>query len=334
MCGVLGDGTEVGCCDICSKDICFSYCTVMCNKCHSRHCDTCVNEHKPTLECKSCSETYCHECFSYSKDYPDTFLCGDCIEKSYNPDDNWKGLVVNEYMIDKPVTRINRIKRMRISKEEPLYYHCGEHGEQGPHLPYGVIDSVFSYVSDKDRLFNISLVCKHYRNVLMSNTNIWMNGNGTTVATQKANMLFVYNIPTQKISFPIQCVGMSLKIINYVLRNRGHTKPETIIPYWPKTIDSFRCAYAVEVMKYLFGGVWIWKTGFTENLLTYDYDSLDVDVNRGRKFTQLAISDLYDTLSICRLLTCQDLSKYGETSTESRMITVIELQRTPSNLPS
>jgi len=297
MCGL--DDPNPGC-DSCLKTVCQDCCS-RCKICDSVYCDDCIFDFKLILSCSNrpycCNidDVVCYKCYSFSDSKSDTLFCDDCRNEPKH---------CNSYVLYTMNPEKNK-KRRRISKDDSFHYDCKE---QGPNLVYGVIDLMFSFLSDRDKLLNISLVCKHYRNVLMNNTDIWMNGDGQSVVTQREKMLFIHNLPTTKIRFPIQCVGLSLKIINYLLRDNHVDKD--IVSYWPKSIDSFRCAYAIEVVKRLFGSEWKWKTGFTEHL-TGNY----FQHRRDEVYTQCAIEHVHD-LRIWKLFTFQDLSALISTEEE------------------
>ena len=291
-CHMCGSEDPNPSCDSCLKIVCQD-CCLRCKICDLLYCDDCIFDFKVLFGCSNhldCDNNVCYKCYSFSDNHSDILLCDECIQNSGK-----EAIRCYSYMFYRMNPEKNTKKR-RISKD-PLYYDCKE---QGPNLVDGVTDLVFSFLSDKDKLLNISLVCKHYRNVLMRNTNIWMHGDGQTIVTQPYNMLFIHNIPTTKIRFSIQCVGLSLKIINYLLRNEKDIDKS----YWPKTIHSFRCTYAIEVVKRLFGSDWKWKTGFTEHLTGNFFH-----YRREELYTQCAIEHVYD-MRIWKLFTLQNLSAF------------------------
>ena len=222
MCGIEDDFVRV--CNSCLNIAC-NDCAKFCTVCSSFYCDQCNIDKILMLRCSNreerCDNIVCYKCYESSENnYVDTFFCDEC-KKDTDDDVHRYSFTANEYVIFNSMNPEKNKKRRRISKDDSFYYDCQE---QGPNLVYGVIDLMFSFVSDRDKLLKISLVCKHYRNVLMNNTDIWMNGDGQSVVTQREKMLFIHNIPTTKIRFPIQCLGLSLKIINYLLRNNQFNK--------------------------------------------------------------------------------------------------------------
>ena len=292
-------------------------CAYDCTSCQAIYCVDCII-HKHTMTCENCGDMACEEYLRNKKSdsetfkYKDSYFCDKCL-------DNWdrwypnyiqlEKRIPNEYMINPE----RNIKKMRLSRHERFYYECVEQGPTS--LVYGVINLVFSFISDRDKLLNLSLVCKQYRNVLMSDSDIWMKGTVDTVIQD--NMLFIYNIPRQRISFPIQCVGMSLKILNYLYEKR-----ESYInasEYWPKTIDSFRCAYNCIAMYSLFGKDWKWKLGYTFTLTSAQHfqnlsNVEDFMMEPERLYD--VIQDAMECIAIrwqnFRLLTRQDLSAHME----------------------
>ena len=320
------DYSEFNTCDACNEDsdvyaslgitvdICYS-CLNHCKTCDMYLCDLC---YIPYLTCENpeCKNTKTKRLCSrdnpdpqkiitkHPKIAPDSYFCEECVVKP--PESLYtqaKYARPMEYVIDSHDQEHQNKKPRFMYKDE----FDGEYKFQGPTcFVDGVINILFSFMSDRDKLLNVSLVCKYYREILKSDKRLWMNGDGQSLVQKTDNMLFVYNVPTRPITFPIRSVGISLKMLQYLLYDKNAkdmTNNERIVLYWPRSLDSLRCMYTLFVSKWLFGENWPWKNVYTNFIVAKDRESvlyeeaLEEEVHDVKKYLK-------------RLLVFEDLSPF------------------------